>query len=357
MTVPGSGGPSADDVLAAASVEFLASARQLVSAFDRLAGALEVRPDAAELLEPFRRELHRLNGSAGTFGLARAGRMAAAMESVVRRWIDSPALDRDRRAAVVTNFAAALRVQLAASAEAPRVGGRRLLIIGVRDAIAVAITAEAAARGFLVERVAEDEIDDALADGAPFGVITRAPAPVREALAGALVIELVAGDGDGADDVRDADPVLRVAELADASHVLDALESSAHAARSAGGTVVVLDDDPVLRTIIGVAAGQVNLAVATTGDVASFRSALDTTPPAVLVLDVEIGEANGLDLVREVRATPALAAVPILVLSGRADAATRQAARDAGANDFLVKPVSMAVLAAKLAAWHARGAR
>lgn len=342
--------------MAAAAGEFLATARGALDGFDRLVADLASRPDAEELLAPFRRELHRLNGSAGTFGFARAGRMASAMEAVVRKWMAAPDLDRDRRADVVANFARAIRPQFAVATDGPVVPGRRLLIVGARDVLAVGLTAEAATRGFLVERVSLEDLEEALEDGPPYGMIAVAPAPVHDLLNATVTVELVMdGDLAVADPVRQH--VQQMAAETDPAVVLDALDSMATAERAAAGTVLVLDDDPVMRAIVGVAAAQVNLAVRPVADVAAFRAALGILLPAVIVLDVEIGETSGVDLVREVRGQAAFAGVPVLVLSGHRDDGTRAAALEAGAADYLQKPITMPVLAAKLAAWHARGAR
>ena len=351
--MPDSARPTADEVMAAAAAEFLATARAALDAFGDLGVRLAAEPDSEALLSPFRQELHRLNGSAATFGYARAGRMAAAMEAVVRRWIDAPDLDRDRRASVVANCVRSIRTQLTVGLDAPLVPGRRLLIVGARDAVAVGLTAGAAERGYHVERVAAEDIDDALSDGAPFAMIAIAPAPTHELLVATATVELAP---DGAAPAPSVAHVRRLPVTADADVVLDALESIASDERAAAGTVLVLDDDPVMRTVVGLAASQVNLKVTAVADVAAFYAALDACVPAVIVADIELGAVSGLDLVRDIRARPALAQVPVVILSGHADDTTRQAALEAGASDYLHKPVSMPILAAKLAAWHARGA-
>ncbi|MEA3246880.1 MAG: Hpt domain-containing protein, partial [Gemmatimonadota bacterium] len=85
----------ADGVLAAAAADFVAATRVALGECEAAAARLAVAPDDADALEAVCRCAHRLNGSAGTFGFARAGRMAAAMEAVARRWLADPALDRD----------------------------------------------------------------------------------------------------------------------------------------------------------------------------------------------------------------------------------------------------------------------
>ena len=116
--------------------------------------------------------------------------------------------------------------------------------------------------------------------------------------------------------------------------VIDALEARiAASAPAEHGAVLVVDDDPVMRTLVQVACKQANLGVTVAVDAATFRTALtaltalSASSPTVVVIDIEVGEVNGLDLdldlVRETRANAATAATPILVLSGYADATTR----------------------------------
>src|SRR6476660_1854482 len=60
--------------------------------------------------------------------------------------------------------------------------------------------------------------------------------------------------------------------------------------------------------------------------------------PDVVVADVTLGGASGLDLTRQLRAHPLTKDVVILVLTGHEGAAIRGDARDAGCDRFLLKP-------------------
>jgi DNA-binding response OmpR family regulator len=63
--------------------------------------------------------------------------------------------------------------------------------------------------------------------------------------------------------------------------------------------------------------------------------------PDLVVLDLMLpGPQNGLDLCRLLRADPLLCDVPVVVLSARGSSADREAAFQAGANLYLVKPFS-----------------
>jgi CheY-like chemotaxis protein/HPt (histidine-containing phosphotransfer) domain-containing protein len=79
-----------------------------VAAFRRLSAQLAVIASAPEVVEALRRELHRVHGSAGSFGFPEASRMAAELEEAAIRWVRDPSLDADRRAAMIAEFANSL---------------------------------------------------------------------------------------------------------------------------------------------------------------------------------------------------------------------------------------------------------
>ena len=79
-----------------------------VAAFRRLSAQLAVIASAPEVVDALRRELHRVHGSAGSFGFPEASKLAAELEEIAIRWGSDPGLDVDRRAAMTAEFANAL---------------------------------------------------------------------------------------------------------------------------------------------------------------------------------------------------------------------------------------------------------
>lgn len=61
--------------------------------------------------------------------------------------------------------------------------------------------------------------------------------------------------------------------------------------------------------------------------------------PDVLLLDIMMPRVSGLDILRELRNDPRCQHLPILVLTASTDSATKQAALELGATDFLIKPL------------------
>jgi DNA-binding response OmpR family regulator len=70
--------------------------------------------------------------------------------------------------------------------------------------------------------------------------------------------------------------------------------------------------------------------------------------PDLLVLDIAVPYCDGLDICREIRSHPELAAVPIVFLTARASEADRILGLEIGGNDYLVKPFSIRELMARI---------
>jgi len=89
-------------------------------------------------------------------------------------------------------------------------------------------------------------------------------------------------------------------------------------------------------------------AVAAADGVASGIAAAAARPPAFAVVDLKLGDGNGLEVVKAIRAARADARV--VVLTGYANIATAVAAVKTGAVDYLAKPVDADDVAAALLA-------
>jgi two-component system phosphate regulon response regulator PhoB len=72
----------------------------------------------------------------------------------------------------------------------------------------------------------------------------------------------------------------------------------------------------------------------------SAVAACGRRPPDLLVLDAELPDVSGLDVCRMLRAQPGTAEMPIVMLSPSGSDDDRVAGLEAGADDFLTKPVS-----------------
>ena len=62
--------------------------------------------------------------------------------------------------------------------------------------------------------------------------------------------------------------------------------------------------------------------------------------PDLILMDVQLPKMSGIDATRKLRAEPAIAAIPILVITSFALSGDEQKAKDAGATGYLAKPYS-----------------
>lgn len=118
--------------------------------------------------------------------------------------------------------------------------------------------------------------------------------------------------------------------------------------------VLVVEDDPLLGDALRVGLGQAGFAADWVRDGRAGLVAAASESFAALVLDLGLPELSGLELLRRLRAEHN--AVPVLILTARDAIADRIAGLDAGADDYLVKPVDLGELAARLRALVRRSA-
>ena len=78
---------------------------------------------------------------------------------------------------------------------------------------------------------------------------------------------------------------------------------------------------------------------------AGAREGAVTPPPSLIFLDADLpGDPGGFDVIRRLKADPALRRIPVVALGEAGDRDTVAAAYDAGANTYAVKPVTFLAL-------------
>src|ERR1700744_5156589 len=111
--------------------------------------------------------------------------------------------------------------------------------------------------------------------------------------------------------------------------------------------VLVVDDEPqILRALrINLRARRYDVTTAANGTQALDEAAAH--PPDLVILDLGLPDMDGVDVIGGLRGWTA---VPIIVLSGRADSTDKVEALDAGADDYVTKPFGMDELLARMRA-------
>lgn len=112
----------------------------------------------------------------------------------------------------------------------------------------------------------------------------------------------------------------------------------------------MIDDDPALRDLVGMVLEPVGWQVTMAPTAALGLLAIDTLEPDVVVLDLGLPDASGMDVLEALQADPATAWMPVVMLSAdhQPDSATN--ALLGGAQDFMTKPFAPDELRARLAA-------
>ena len=121
-------------------------------------------------------------------------------------------------------------------------------------------------------------------------------------------------------------------------------------------SILVVEDDATIRTLLEMAllgAGYTQVSTAARGDDALAVVARDK--PDLVLLDVMLPGLDGLSVARRIRATPALAATRILMLTARTEPEDIVAGLEAGADDYVTKPFDRLVLLARVKAVLRRG--
>jgi two-component system phosphate regulon response regulator PhoB len=115
-----------------------------------------------------------------------------------------------------------------------------------------------------------------------------------------------------------------------------------------GTTVLVVDDDPALRSIV---CTMLHASRITTLQVASAEEALDWLAKHradLLVLDWGLPGMNGVELCERLRKDPSQKGLPILFLTGHSSSTDLVEAFEAGADDFVSKPFRAPELRARV---------
>ena len=120
--------------------------------------------------------------------------------------------------------------------------------------------------------------------------------------------------------------------------------------QSSEGEILVIDDDALTRKILirTLAAAGYQCGESENGRAAWER--VHREQPALLLLDLEMPDLNGAELLKRLRADqkPDIAQIPAIMLTGHGGEESEVLCLEAGADDFVTKPINAAVLRARI---------
>ena len=104
--------------------------------------------------------------------------------------------------------------------------------------------------------------------------------------------------------------------------------------------VLVVDDEVSVTELFSMMLEMEGYAAQVVHNVKDAIQVLERDSPDLILLDIMMPVASGLELCRHVRSTPALASIPIIILSAKSQLEEVKEGLEAGANLYLLKPVS-----------------
>lgn len=106
--------------------------------------------------------------------------------------------------------------------------------------------------------------------------------------------------------------------------------------------VLLIEDEPNIIEAISFILSRDGFTVHTHQDGETAMAKVLALPPDLIILDVMLPGRSGFDILRDLRATPVTADIPVMMLTARGQTKDRELALRLGANHFMTKPFSNA---------------
>jgi adenylate cyclase len=112
--------------------------------------------------------------------------------------------------------------------------------------------------------------------------------------------------------------------------------------------ILIVDDNEANRDILATRLGTQGYAICEAADGEEAIAAAKTHPPDLILLDVMMPKLNGFEVCRRLKNDPTLPFMPIILVTSMADSKDIVAGLDAGADEYLTKPIDQAALMARV---------
>ena len=114
--------------------------------------------------------------------------------------------------------------------------------------------------------------------------------------------------------------------------------------------VLIVEDDEDIAQLLAHSVRKAGFDAAVMLSGAGVLARVRDSPPDLLLLDVMLPGLDGRDICRALRADPQIQAVPVIMITARADEAERVAGLELGADDYITKPFSPREVVARVRA-------
>lgn len=120
-------------------------------------------------------------------------------------------------------------------------------------------------------------------------------------------------------------------------------------------TILVVEDEPAIRELIGFACESSGYEVLRAGTAQEASTLLEGARVNLILLDWMLPDLSGLQWLEKLRRDERWASLPVIMLTARGTESDKVAGLDAGADDYVVKPFSPRELIARMRAVLRRG--
>ena len=112
--------------------------------------------------------------------------------------------------------------------------------------------------------------------------------------------------------------------------------------------ILIIEDDVFFRRALQEFLSMEGYEVSAAGSVLEIHPGLKQVQPDLILCDISLPGQSGLELLKSIRADPATASIPVLMLTATAERAVMREAMQDGADDYITKPVTAAEILAAI---------
>lgn len=112
--------------------------------------------------------------------------------------------------------------------------------------------------------------------------------------------------------------------------------------------ILIVDDERELASMVADMLSDAGYATRTANNGRDALADIQSNPPDLLLLDVQMPELDGFEVAAMLKADPSTATIPIIMVSAQDGRGARLIGLESGAEDYLSKPLDAAELVAKI---------
>jgi DNA-binding response OmpR family regulator len=112
--------------------------------------------------------------------------------------------------------------------------------------------------------------------------------------------------------------------------------------------ILIIDDEPLIREVVKLALDHADFDAVALESPKLAMTVIKQSKPDLVLMDLYMPELNGLDLVRALQADAATKRIPVIVMTGSNETIDNISAIQAGAFEYVAKPISAQALIEKI---------